>query len=83
MIEYHPLPRVQNALLLHKVLSELGDARSRSELKQIFCENEPDWPHQTFAAALREAIRRGWVSRIKEPYGVYYVASKSDRVATE
>lgn len=71
-------PRIVNARLLRTVLAELGDERTKTELEALMCERSPFWASQTLSAALREALRRGWVVMIEDAYGVYYKASESE-----
>lgn len=69
-------PRVQNARLLRSVLLALGDERTRAELQAIMCDRAPFWRVPTFSTALAEAIRRKWISRIEDDYGIYYAANR-------
>lgn len=70
--------RVSNARLIKTVLARLGDYRLRDELEDILCKKSPFWAPQTLTAALREALRRGWVEQLEDAYGVYYRASEAE-----
>lgn len=69
----------ENAHLLWQILLRLSDERTKEELKILMCDHEPFWSSQTFRAALREALSRGWIIRSEDTYGVFYTATENGR----